>query len=385
MAEHAILSASSAKKWLNCTASVSMESVIPYKESDFAKQGTTAHKLGEIKIKREQNNISYVEYCKAVERLEIDKEMQYYTEMYKDFVIERYHNAIQKSNTVLLELEKRVNYSKYAKEGFGTADALIVSDRHIEVIDLKYGKGVKVEAEYNPQLMLYGLGALEAYDWLYDIKTVVMTIYQPRIDNISTFKMTTKELYKWGESIKEIAERAYNGNGECVAGKHCTEGFCRAKAVCKTFEKYVTSIEKYQNKQIEMLSNDEVAEILYKIDAIVKWAKAVKEYALQQMLNGVEFAGFKLVEGRKSRCYSMSDSEVASMLLQKGYTEDIVYKKTLRSVSDMKKVLGENFKSVLGDIVTVKSSAPTIARIEDKRHIYNSAEYDFKDIEVEMF
>lgn len=382
MAEHAKLSASSAKKWLNCTASVAMESVMPHEESVYAKEGTTAHKLGELKIKKEKNGISYVEYCKAIETLEIEQEMQYYTEMYKDFVIERYHNAMQKGNTVLLELEKRVNYSKYAKEGFGTADTLIISDNTIEIIDLKYGKGVKVEAENNPQLMLYGLGALEAYDWLYDIKNVVMTIYQPRMDNISTFKMKAYDLYKWGESIREIAERAYNGNGECVAGKHCTEGFCRAKSKCKAFAEYVGGIEKYQNKAIEMLSNDEIVEILNKIDALVKWAKAVKEYALQQMLNGEEFTGFKLVEGRKSHCYSMTDDEVASMLLQKGYAEDIVYKKTLRSVADMKKVLGADFDDVLSGFVLTKGGCPTIATLDDKRPVYNSAEYDFRDIEI---
>ena len=385
MAEHAVLSASSAKKWLNCTGSVAMESVMPYEESEFAKEGTVAHKLGELKIKREQNDISYVEYCKAVEGLEIDEEMQYYTENYKDFVIERYHNALQKCGYVILELEKKVDYSKYAKEGFGTSDVVIVTSGYLEIIDLKYGKGVKVEAQNNYQLMLYGLGALEAYDWLYDVNTIVMTIYQPRIDNISTFELSKSDLCQWGESIKDIAEIAYNGNGTCVAGKHCTEGFCRALPKCKTFSEYVGSIEQYQNKTIEILSNDEIAEILYKVDDLVKYAKKVKEYVLKQMLNGEEFTGYKLVEGRKSRCYSVSDSEVVAMLLQKGYTEDIVYKKELRSVADMKKVLGTDFNDILSEFVLTKRGNPTIATLEDKRPLYNSAESDFKNINVDTF
>lgn len=385
MAEHAKLSASSAKKWLNCTGSVALEKQIPPEETVFAKEGTTAHKLGELKIKKELNLISHNDYYSQRETLAIDNDMENYTQEYCDFVLTNYSKKLVYENNALLELEQKVDYSNYVKEGFGTADALIVSDRHIEVIDLKYGKGVEVSAENNPQLMLYGLGALEAYDWLYDIKNVTMTIYQPRKDNISTFEMNTDDLYKWGESIREIAERAYNGNGECVAGKHCTEGFCRAKSICKAFAEYAGGIEKYKAKQIETLSQREIAEILDKIDALVKWAKAVKEYALQQMLNGVEFAGFKLVEGRKSRCYNVTENEIANMLLEKGYTEDIVYKKELRSVADMKKVLGADFDDILSGFVLTKGGCPTIARIEDKRHIYNSAEYDFKDVEVEMF
>ena len=212
-----------------------------------------------------------------------------------------------------------------------------------------------------------------------------MTIYQPRIDNISTFELSKSDLCQWGESIKDIAEIAYNGNGMCVAGKHCTEGFCRALPKCKVFSEYIGNIEQYQNKAIEILSNDEIAEILYKVDDLVKYAKKVKEYVLKQMLNGEEFTGYKLVEGRKSRCYSVSDSEVAAMLLQKGYTEDIVYKKELRSVADMKKVLGADFDGVLSEFVLIKRGNPTIATLEDKRPLYNSAESDFKNINVDTF
>lgn len=386
MEKHAILSASSAKKWLNCTGSVALEKQFPKQESEFAKEGTTAHKLAEIKIKKEIALINHNDYYKQKEALQIDDDMENYTENYSDFVLANYRKKkLYDDINTILELEKKVDYSRWAKQGFGTADALIIANNTIEVIDLKYGKGVKVDAQNNPQLMLYGLGALEAYDWLYDIKNIVMTIYQPRIDNISTFEMKAKALYEWGESIKEIAERAYSGKGECVAGKHCTEGFCRAMHVCKAFAEYAGSVKKYKEKEIETLTECEIAEVLNNIDAIVKWANAVKEYALQQMLNGTEFTGFKLVEGRKSRCYNVTDDEVAKILLQKGYTENVIYKKTLRSVSDMKKVLGADFDNILSEFVLIKRGAPTIARIEDKRPLYNSAESDFKDINVDTF
>ena len=152
--------------------------------------------------------------------------------------------------------------------------------------------------------------------------------------------------------------------------------------VCKAFAEYAGSVKKYKEKEIETLTECEIAEVLNNIDAIVKWANAVKEYALQQMLNGTEFTGFKLVEGRKSRCYNVTDDEVAKILLQKGYTENVIYKKTLRSVADMKKVLGADFDNILSEFVLIKSGAPTIARIEDKRPIYNSAEYDFKYVDT---
>ena len=195
MAEHAKLSASSAKKWLNCAGSIALEKRIPKEESTFAQEGTTAHKLAEIKIKKALSQITQRDYANMIKTLKIDDDMNRHTDDYKDFVLTQYRKGLIHKNDVLIELEKRVDYSNYAPEGFGTSDVVIVTDRHIEIIDFKYGKGVKVDATNNYQLMLYALGALNAYDWLYDITNVTMTIFQPRLDNISSYEMSTSELY----------------------------------------------------------------------------------------------------------------------------------------------------------------------------------------------
>ncbi|MEY8321973.1 DUF2800 domain-containing protein [Lachnospiraceae bacterium 46-61] len=381
MANHAKLSASSAIKWLNCTASIRMEENIPKEESTFAKEGTTAHTLAELKLRCAIGSISKEEYDREIEKLEIDEEMEKHTECYKNFVLEKYRKNLTYSNDVLIAIEKCVDYSRFARKGFGTADALLICDRHIDVIDLKYGKGVEVSAENNPQIMLYALGALEEYDWLYDIKNVTMAIYQPRKNNISTFEMTAKELYQWGESIQNIAEEAYNGNGECVPGAHCTEGFCRAIPICRAFAESMCEVSKYQGKKLSELSHYEIAHIIEKAESLAKWAKGIKEYALQQALQGVEFKGYKVVEGRKTRAYSIPDDDVAKILFKKGYTEDIVYKKSLRTVADMEKQLKDKFHDVLGEFVAVHRN-PTLVPLDDKRPLYGSAENDFKYVDT---
>lgn len=380
MAEHAKLSASSAKKWLNCAGSIALEKRIPKEESTFAQEGTTAHKLAEIKIKKALSQITQRDYANMIKTLKIDDDMNRHTDDYKDFVLTQYRKGLIHKNDVLIELEKRVDYSNYAPEGFGTSDVVIVTDRHIEIIDFKYGKGVKVDATNNYQLMLYALGALNAYDWLYDITNVTMTIFQPRLDNISSYEMSASELYEWGKSIKEKAQKAYTETGECVVGTHCTEGFCRAIPICRAFAEYIQTVNNSTGKKPRELTHDELIDAIEKADNLAKWAKGIKEYVLQQMLQGVEFEGYKLVEGRKSRVFSIDDDEVAKILLEKGYTEDIVYKKEVRTVADMQKQLKVDFDSVLGQFVLVKRGSPTIAPIDDSRPTYSSAESDFKEI-----
>ena len=336
--------------------------------------------MGEIKINKALSVISQVDYDNIKNTLSINDDMERYTDDYKDFVLTEYRKGLIYKNAVLIELEKRVDYSKYVPQGFGTSDVVIVTDRQIQIIDLKYGKGVKVNAEKNVQLMLYALGALEEYDWLYDITHVTMTIYQPRMDNISTYEMSASELYEWGKSITKQAQKAYDGTGECVAGEHCTEGFCRAKPICRAFAEYVQSVNHSVGKKPRELTHDELVDAIEKAEKLSKWAKGIKEYVIQQMLQGMEFDGYKLVEGRKSRVYSIEDEKVATLLLEKGYSEDIVYKKEVRTVADMEKQLNVDFDSVLGKFVLVKRGAPTIAPMDDKRPAYNSAVSDFNDI-----
>ncbi len=377
MTEHAKLSASSAEKWLNCPGSVALEKLFPQQDTEFTKEGNIAHKLAEIKIKRAFSQISNEKYYQQRNDMEINDDMEKYTDEYVDFVTEKYRKALVYSSP-FLELEKKLDFSKWVKDGFGTADVVIVYNGHIEMIDLKYGQGVKVNAENNYQLMLYALGALEEYDYLYDIKSVTMTIFQPRKDNISTFQMSSKELYQWGESIKPISETAYHETGKCTSGDHCSKGFCRAIPVCRVLSKDLEGIEE-SLKNPNCLTNAEIAEILQKVDLLAKRAKSIKEYALKQALKGEIFPGYKVVEGRKSRSFDLSEQQIQYLLLQHGYTDDVIYKKSIRTVADYEKVIGENFEEIFGSHILVTRN-PILAPIEDKRPIFNSAENDFKNI-----
>lgn len=387
MGNHAILSASSSKKWLNCPGSVTLEKEFPNEESEFAKEGTMAHALGELKIKLALKEMTRVQYHKQKAVLQTDIEMEKYMDEYKDFVLERYHQALAVSKSATIFLEQKVDYSDYAPEGFGTSDVIIVTNGKMEIIDLKYGKGVTVSAQKNTQMMLYALGALKEYDFIYDIKDVIMTIYQPRKDNIESFEMTVNDLYQWGAEIRPLAEKAYQGTKECIAGSHCTEGFCKAEAVCRTFAESMGKIESYANKSPEKLNNTEIAEVLDKVDQLIKWAKSVKEYALQKALQGETFIGFKVVEGRKSKNWNKSEEEMVEILKDMGISEENIYKKTLRTVADMQKnIFGEAcFHEILEKYVTICAGAPTLVHIEDKRKEWNpvqSAAEDFSEIET---
>ncbi len=386
MAEHAKLSASGSKKWLNCPGSVAFEKEFPDEESEFAKEGTTAHALGELKIKLALKEITRVQYHKQKASLQTNNEMEKYIESYKDFVTERYNEALAISKGAAIFLEQKVDYSDYAPDGFGTSDVIIVTNGKMEIIDLKYGKGVSVKAQKNPQMMLYALGALKEYDFIYDIKNVIMTIYQPRKDNIESFEMTTDALYQWGAEIRPLAEKAHQGVKEYKAGKHCTENFCKAKAVCRTFSESMEKIESYADKTPERLNNTEIAEILDKVDQLVKWAKSVKEYALQKALQGEVFTGFKVVEGRKRRGWNKSEDEIIKVLQDMGASDETIYKKTLRSVTEMEKEqLPKGFSDTFGKYVETYAGAPTLVRLEDKRPEWNatqSAADDFSEIET---
>lgn len=382
--KHAKLSASGSKKWLNCPFSIAMENEFPDTESEYAQEGTTAHTLAELKIRRDIGEITRIQYLKRVEDLKMDQEMEQYTEDYKDFVLERFHYAKTLSKDAVLKIEEKIYYSKWAPEGFGTGDAVIIADGVVEIIDLKYGKGVKVNAKENTQMMLYALGAIEEYDYLYNIEKAIMTIYQPRRDHIASFEMSKYDLYQWGEhTVKPIAKQAFEETGHCYAGKHCTEGFCKAIPVCRAFAEYMQEVEKNPYQKPEKLTDEEIEEILYKSKDISKWIKKIEQYVLQQALKGKQFIGFKVVAGKSSRKYSLQDNEIASVLLEKGYKEDQIYKRELRSVTDMQKHLGkEKFQQILGGYVIKTKGSPTLATLEDKRPVYNSAEDDFKNIKL---
>lgn len=390
MSVHAKLSASGSKKWLNCPASVELESHFTDETSVYAQEGTFAHQLAEIKIKLHFKKGGFSELQKQL--LDVKKSIQKedfnfneidkYTENFKDYVVEVY-NSYLGSDYIGLFIEERLDYSKYAKDGFGTGDIVILTDKNLHIIDLKYGKGIKVDAQENTQLMMYGLGGLSMFeiDLLeLDIKTVKMTIYQPRIDNISEFEMAKCELIDWGvEVVKPLSELALQTTNLPCAGNHCDEGFCKAKAVCKAYNNRYLDLQKYEFKHPQMLTNDEIANVLSVCDTLKKWGDTVKTYALDKMLQGLQIHGYKVVEGKSLR--KINDEEKAIKLLKEaGFKKsDYLYTK-IATIPKLETLLGKkNFYELLGDIVEKPKGAPTIALNSDKRVEYNSPQGDFAD------
>lgn len=382
---HARLSASGAKKWINCPGSIQLEENFEDKPSQFAEEGTNAHALGEAKIRLATKEYNRTKYHNAIRNLEITEDMEDYAESYKNYVIERYNSALQKTPDAILMLEQRLDFSKYVPDGFGTGDAVIISEGKLEIIDLKYGKGVEVSAVDNPQLRLYALGAYEAFDMLYGFDTVEMTIYQPRLDNISSENISVAELLEWGESVKKAAQLANDDSViECVAGKHCDTGFCKARPVCRAYAEERQKMAVYDFKPPAMLTVAEIADIIEQSASLEKWAKLVCDYALEQAYkHGVEYPGYKVVEGRSNRKYSKTDSEVAKILTDNGYQESDILVHKLKGITDIEKLLGKKtFAEVLGSYVVKPPGKPTLVCSEDKRPAINSAmqaQEDFKN------
>lgn len=372
MANHALLSASSSKQWLNCPPSAKLCAAQEDRASPYAQQGTDAHELCEAKVifargsGRDPNDI--------VETLEYyDAEMENCTEEYRNFVMEQYAEAEKLCNDPLLMVEQRLDFSRWVPEGFGTGDCLIIADDVLHIIDFKYGLGVLVDAEENPQMMCYALGALDLYDGIYDIKTVKMTIFQPRRDNISTCTMDKTSLLEWAETVlAPTAQLAYAGEGEFKAGDHCQ--FCKIKATCRERADYNMELAKYDFEMPANLDDTEIAAILPKVDDLVSWANDIKEYALQQALSGTKYDGYKVVEGRANRRY-INEQAVADVVYTNGYDP---YEKKLLGITAMTSLLGKaKFNELLGGLIEKPQGKPTLVPISDKRQALNTASEDF--------
>lgn len=385
---HAKLSASGAKKWLNCPLSIVMESQFPDTTSEYAAEGTTAHVLGEAKIRLAMKEITRVQYHRLIKKLEITEDMESYTDDYRDFVIERLNAAKAKTPDAILMLEQTLVYAKWVPGGFGTGDVVIIADGAMEIIDLKYGKGVLVSATENTQMQLYALGAIDEYEYIYDIDKVTMTIYQPRIDNIDSYTVDAATLMEWGDRVvRPLALKAFSIESDCCAGKHCDDGFCKARPVCVAYAEKKQELNKFNFAKPRTLSIDEIPEVLENAKQLAKWAKLVEDYALDQALNhDVKYPGFKIVEGRSNRTYSLPENDIASVLFEKGYAEETVYKKELRKITDMEKQLSKKtFNEILGGYVIKPQGKPTLVPMEDKRpeiSTADSAAEDFKNVNV---
>ena len=397
--KHALLTASGAHRWMNCTPSARLEETLPDEGSNYAAEGTLAHEIAELKVRKK-----FVEpmgtrtYNSRMKKLEADPlynpEMQSCTDEYLDYI-----TGIFLSYPVrpYLAVERRLDFSRYAPEGFGTGDCIIIGGDTLHIIDYKHGKGVPVDAEENPQLMLYGLGALEAYSVFYDIKRVAIAIFQPRADGdtIKEWSIDRDKLLDWGVfTVRPTAQAAFNGEGEFNPGeKQCR--FCRARYTCRARTKEYTALEDFGGLNAPsktesgtfpmppMLSDTEVGEVLQRAVALEKWAEDLKEYALTAILIGKEIPGWKAVEGRGSRAWD--DQEAAFKDIKAaGIDEAVLYVRNPLTAPALEKALGKKlFNEVAVTHVIKQPGKPTLAPESDNREAITlkpSADEDFTNI-----
>lgn len=362
--KHAVLSASSAHRWLACPPSAMLEKDMPDQTSVYAEEGTVAHEVAEYKVRTylgEQNLT--VPSTGQFNADEIDK----HTDTYLQYVTDTVETIRKSCPDALVMVEQRLDFSNYVKDGFGTGDLVIVADDVIQVIDFKYGKGVSVSAENNPQMKLYALGALNFYDYLYDIKTVKMTIVQPRLDSISEWEISVSDLKDWAENtLKPIAELAAKGEGEFKSGEYCR--FCKLKATCRRRAETMLETAKYEFAPPPKLTDDEISEIITISSELAKWADDVFAYAQAKAVNeGKNWDGFKVVEGRSNRKYT-DETKVAEICRKNGYTLSQIFKNTLIGITDMEKLMGKKqFKELLGEYVHKPKGKLTLVPVSDKR------------------
>ena len=375
---HAILSASSSHRWLNCNPSARLEQEFEDQETEAASEGTAAHALCEHKLRKALKLRSK----KPVSQYDCD-EMDDYTDGYVQFVLEQLAQAKLTCPDPQVLIEQRLDFSCYVPDGFGTGDCLIIASPRLHVIDFKYGLGVLVDAYQNPQMMLYALGALRIFDCLYNITEVSMSIYQPRRENVSTWTISVDELMDWAENtLRPKADLAYKGEGEYSPGSWCQ--FCKAAVKCRARAEAKLDLARFEFAQPPLLSDAEIEEILGKLDDLTKWANEIMAYAQDAAINhGKEWAGYKLVESRTNRKYTDEDA-VARAAASAGYRD--IYKKTLISITEMEKLMGkQTFKEILGGLIVKPIGKPTLVPASDKRPAITTtgAKHDFNEYKGE--
>ena len=371
---HAVLSASGAEKWLNCPPSARLEESYPDTSSPYAKEGTLAHEIAEFKARNYFiETLPKRTFTSKLNKFKKDElyqnEMDEYTESYLEYIKEV---AMKYPSKPYIALEKKIDFSKYVPDGYGTCDCILIHGNDMHIIDFKYGKGVPVSAENNSQLMLYALGALEAYSMLYQIETVHLSISQPRIDNISCFEISAANLLSWavGE-VEPKAKLAYDGIGDFKAGEHCR--FCKAQAQCRAKAESIISMFPVKEDPA-LLTDDEIGLILAKAKELVSWSNAVEDYALNAILSGKEIQGWKAVEGRSVRVFSDAD-KAFEKIVESGTPEEMLYERKPLSLSQIEKLLGKKeFESIVSSFVIKPQGKPTLAPSDDKRPVFNKAD-----------
>lgn len=387
---HALLSASSSHRWLHCTPSARIEETLPDTTSKAAAEGTLAHEIAELKMRKHFiEPIGARSFNAKLKKLKektfngeqlFEDEMMRHTDTYLEYVQGLVHGF---SSPPYIAIENRIDYSTYAPEGFGTGDCVIIAGNTLYVVDFKYGKGVPVSAHENPQMKLYALGAYVKYSFLYPIEEVHLAIVQPRLNDISEYRMTITDLLAWGEDIKTVAQRAYRGEGDFVTGDHCK--FCRAKAMCRARADEHMALEDFKMMKPPLISVEEVGQILEKARNLAAWVKNLEEFALSECLKGNDIPGWKAVHGRGGREYADLDVAFAH-LKANDIDEAVLYERRPLTVAQLEKVLKtKQYKELLQDAGHVKTipGKPTLAPISDNREAITriSAADDFKSEE----
>lgn len=383
MAAHAVLSPSGASRWLSCTPSARLEEQFPDRAGAAASEGTLAHSLGELLIRFKTKEVTRAEYARSLAKIQSDGQYDHamfeHAEAYAVFVLEALSESRAHTKDALLFLEQKLDLTDYIPEGFGTGDVIIIADKVLKIIDLKYGKGVPVSAVNNSQMKLYALGALKQFSMLYDIETVEMTIYQPRLDSVTTDIVNADELLKWAdEYLVPRASMAFAGTGEAVAGDHCR--FCKARAVCRVNADFNLELAKHDFKAPELLNDEEISEIMTRSDRFTKWLTDVEEHALNEAVNnGKKWPGYKLVEGRSNRAFT-DETKVVETLLKEGFKDEQLYTKKLVGITAIEKEVGKaEFNKLLGPYVVKPPGKPTLVPESDKRPVFNSSDAAAKD------
>ena len=369
---HAVLSASSSERWLNCPPSARLCEAYEDKGSDYAAEGTDAHALAEARLKQALGILAE----NPIENLSwYNEEMEECAAGYAAYVVELLETAKQTCSDPVVMIEQRVDFSRWVQEGFGTADCILIADGVLNIVDYKHGKGVEVSAESNTQLSLYSLGALEIFDGIYDIDRVCVHIFQPRKSNVVSSMMDKIDLYEWADTeLTEKAQLAYEGQGEFHCGEWCR--FCKAKAECRERAEANMALARYEFQSPALLDDEEIADILGKVDALTAWASDVKEYALQQAISGKDWNGWKLVEGRSNRKYT-NEAVVAAAVESTGFDP---YERKVLGITAMQKLLGKSrFEELLAPYIEKPQGKPTLVPESDKRPAMNTAKSDFME------
>ena len=381
---HALLGPSSAARWITCPPSVKLCEQFEDVESEYAKEGSLAHEIAELKVRKLIDpGLTPRKFTTAMKKLKdkelYQEEMQGYTDEYVEFIQEQMYSY---STTPHTAVEQKVDFSQYVPDGFGTADCILIADDTLHIIDFKYGKGVPVNVENNAQLLLYALGAYLAYEMIFPIEHIKMSIVQPRLNNIDTWECRLDYLLEFAKIAQEKAAMALKGEGDFNCGEHCK--FCKAKAVCRERANANLELAKYEFKAADQLTLEEIGQILEKAKDLAKWADDLKDYALSESLKGNEVPGWKAVNGRGSRSFKNTD-EAIKVLVDNGIAEELLFERKYLTLAQIEKTVGKKeFNNLVGDLIVMNVGKPTLVEISDKREAITNkikAEDEFSVVE----